>query len=507
MQRLITLHKGRDIVLTETYVAKDDEGERAFREVLQEKTVGARACIDTPFGQKRIAYFDFIASGRLFQDIEDEMNEKVLPYMANTHTESTSTGRLMTRYFHQASRRIAAYVNASEKDAVIFTGSGCTGAINKIIRVLGIRLPDQLDDRFSLRSKIPEEARPVIFTSLMEHHSNDLAWRETIGDTVYVGFDDDGKISLDDLERKLCEYAHRPFRIGAFSAGSNITGVTTDTYELAKVLHRNGALAFFDFAAAGPYMDIDMNPVREDDPESHLAYKDGIFISTHKFAGGPRTPGILIAKKALFTNRVPSQPGGGTVLFTSPWEHDYLPDIEARESGGTPPILQAIQAGLVFDLKQRIGVARISEIKRAYMNRAYSAWKENPNITILGQSPAQGLGVLSIVVEGAHHSLITVLLNDLYGIQARAGCMCAGPYGHELLGIDRTVSGQILAQIRQGNIGVKPGWVRISFSVANSEEDLETLLEGVNFVVENWRSFEGRYRLDSATGEFQFVGE
>ncbi len=500
-ERLVELRSGDEMVLAKPVKTSGDEEEKEFRKVLQGRTIGSSATFETPFGRKRIAYFDYIASGRLFKDVEDELNEKVLPYMANTHTESTYTGRLMTKYFHQAQRRICSYVNGCHRDAVIFTGSGCTGAINQLVRVLGIRLPEQLDDKFSLKSKMPEDARPVIFTSLMEHHSNDLAWRETIGDVVYVGFDRDGRISVADLDSKLCEYARRPYKIGAFSAGSNVTGITSDTYELAKTLHRHGALAFFDFAAAGPYLEIDMNPSRPGDPDSGLAYKDGVFISTHKFTGGPRTPGLLIAKKALFTNKVPSQPGGGTVLYTSQWDHCYLADIEARESGGTPPIIQAIQAGLVFDLKHRIGIERMRDIEHGYMERALNHLRGNPDITVLGKQGVEGLAIISIVVKGAHHSLVTALLNDKFGIQARAGCMCAGPYGHELLGIDRTVSDQIRRQLKDGHIGIKPGWVRISFSPVTSEEDFRTLLEGVDFVAANWRSFQDRYRIMDETGE------
>jgi selenocysteine lyase/cysteine desulfurase len=505
-ERLVCLRTQGEAVLARPFVAADDAEEKAFRRILQERTIGRDAEMDTPFGRKRIIYFDFTASGRLFRDIEDELNEKALPFMANTHTESTYTGRLMTHLCHQAQERIAAYTNAGPEDVVIFAESGCTGAVNKMIRVLGIRLPDQLEERYSLRSRIPDEARPVIFTSLMEHHSNDIAWRETIGDVVYVGFDTDGRISLKDLDSKLCAYAGRPFRIGAFSAGSNVTGMTSDTYEIAKVLHRHGALAFFDFAAAGPYLPIDMNPRRDDDPETRLAYKDAVFISTHKFVGGPRTPGILIAKKPLFTNKVPTTPGGGTVLYTSPWGHRYLPDIQARESGGTPPILQIIQAGLVFDLKERIGSPRMLEIEHDYLRRAREAWSRNPEITILGRGNLEGLGIVSIIVRGAHHNLVTSMLNDLYGIQARAGCMCAGPYGHELLGIDRTVSTQIQEQLRQGKIGVKPGWIRFSFSPITSEEDFQALLEAVDFVSRNWRKFESKYRLCMETGEFAYVG-
>ncbi len=283
--------------------------------------------------------------------------------MANTHTESNFTGRRMTELYEGALRKIGAYVGATADDVVIPVGSGSTGAINRLIHVLGLRLPDQLDERFGLAARIPPEGRPVVFRSLMEHHSNDIAWRETIGDSVYVEFDADGRISLEDLDRKLAAHAHRPWKIGTFSAASNVTGILNDVHGLARVLHRHGALAFFDYAAAGPYVDVDMHPAG--DPGAAL---DAVFFSVHKFLGGPRTPGILVAHRRLFTNRVPAEPGGGTVLYTSPWDHRYLGAIESRETGGTPPIVQTIQAGLAFDLKAAVGAAR-TESDRAGLPR------------------------------------------------------------------------------------------------------------------------------------------
>jgi len=504
--RIVTLQDAEEVHLSAPYKASSKEDEIGFRRRLQERTIGNDAYMDSPFGRKKIAYFDYGAAGRSFSDVEDELNDKVLPYFANTHSAASFSGDRMTRLCRQARERISAYINAGSEDAVIFTGSGCTGAVNKMVQILGIRLPERMEESFGSRNRIPDEARPVIFTSLMEHHSNDVPWRETIGDTVYVGFDSKGSISLPDLEKKLEEYAHRPFKIGSFSAGSNITGVISDTYEIAKLLHRHGALAFFDFAAVGPYVKIDMNPVQEEDPEAHLAYKDAVFLSPHKFTGGPRCPGILVAKKALFTGRTPTEPGGGTVLYVTPWNHLYAPDVEARESGGTPPIIQIIQAGLVFDLKERIGVPRIMEIKHAFVRRAFDRWNKNPEITVLGPCDLEGLGILSITVQEAHYNLINAMLNDLFGVQARAGCMCAGPYGHELLGIDRMESRRIEEQVGKGQLAAKFGWVRFCFSPVTSEKDFSTLLEAVDFVTTKWREFAPKYRMNEATGEFSFTG-
>ncbi|HEY3351368.1 MAG TPA: aminotransferase class V-fold PLP-dependent enzyme [Thermoanaerobaculia bacterium] len=478
-------------------VTDSPAAEAAFLERLRRRVIGADAVIPGPSGEFPLRYFDFIASGRFHRDVEDELNERVLPFMANTHTEGNFTGARMTELYHGALQKIGAYVGATANDAVIPVGSGSTGAINRLIHVLGLRLPDQLDERFGLSARIPPEGRPVVFRSLMEHHSNDIAWRETIGDSVYVEFDAAGRISLEDLDRKLSAHANRPWKIGTFSAASNVTGILNDVHSLARVLHRHGALAFFDYAAAGPYVDVDIHPAG--DPEGAL---DAVFFSVHKFLGGPRTPGLLVAHRRLFTNRVPAEPGGGTVLYTSPWDHRYLGAIESRETGGTPPIVQTIQAGLAFDLKAAVGEARTERVERDYLRRAITAWRGRDDLYILGNLETRRLGVLSVIFRQVHHHLAARLLNDLFGIQVRAGCMCAGPYGHLLLHIDEEHSKTIRHRLDEGHLGEKPGWVRISLSPTVSEDEFQALLEGVDHVARRGRELSEDYTQSDETGEW-----
>lgn len=494
MARLVdaTSAKPRKAVAT-----RNANEERDFLYRVRAGVVGNGAPIDTPFGVRPLRYFDFIASGRFHRDVEDELSERVLPYMANTHTSSSETGRRMTEFYERAFKRIAGYINASVDDVLIPVGNGSTGAINRMITVLGLRIPDQLEEIKHCKTCLSKEKRPVIFRSMMEHHSNDIAWRETIGDVAYVGFDDQGRISVDDLEARLREYEDRPWKIGTFSAASNVTGILNPCHELAKVLHRHGAWAFFDFAAAGPYVDIDMHPA--DDPD---AYFDAIFFSVHKFLGGPRTPGLLVGNRKLFTNRVPGEPGGGTVLYTSPWDHRYLSQIELRETGGTPPIVQSIQAGLAFDLKAAMGAERIERIEQDYLTRALKEWTRHPGLYVLGLTEAKRLGVVSLIFRDLHHNLAASLLNDLYGIQVRGGCMCAGPYGHLLLHIEQEHSAAIRHRLAEGHIGEKPGWVRISLGPSVSEEEFQVLMEAVDYVARVGKKYEDRYTLDDETGEW-----
>jgi selenocysteine lyase/cysteine desulfurase len=484
-------------------VTPDEAAERAFLDSLARGVIGHDAVIPTPEGPRPLRYFDTTASGRFHRAVEHVLNERVLPVMANTHTETSWTGRTMTRWYERSFRRIAGYVGADENDVVLPVGSGSTGAVNRLIHILGLRIPSALEDRYGLSRHVPARERPVIFRSHMEHHSNDITWRETIGESAYVEFDAHGRVSPADLDAQLERHRDRPNKIGTFSAASNVTGIRNDVHELARVLHRHGALAFFDFAAAGPHVEIRMHPAGPDgrpDPEAAL---DAVFLSVHKFLGGPRTPGLLIASGRLFSNRVPSEPGGGTVLYTSPSEHVYLKDVSHRETGGTPPIVGSIQAGLCFDLKHSIGVERIARVERGYLRRALAEWARHPDLEVLGDLEADRLGVVSLIVRRLHHNFVVALLNDFFGIQARGGCMCAGPYGHELLHIDPAVSLRLKDLVEQGHCGMKPGWVRVAFSPVTREDEFQALLEGVNFVARRGREFLDRYEMVDETGEWR----
>lgn len=489
--------------LVRAFVASDAAEERAFVEALQQGVIGCDARLPTPDGDKPLLYFDYVASGRFHRSVEDALNTRVLPFMANTHTETSTTGRMMTHWYERAFRRIGGYVNASADDVVLAIGSGSTGAVNRLIQAMGLRIPSTLEDRFEMSRLIPDEERPVVFRSHMEHHSNDITWRETIAETVYVPFDASGRVSAAALDELLDQYKGTRPKIGTFSAASNVTGIRNDCHGLARVLHKHGALAFFDFAAAGPYVDMDMHPVGADGKPDEGAHFDAVFLSVHKFLGGPRSPGLLIASKHLFSNRVPVEPGGGTVLYTSPDEHVYLRDTSHRETGGTPPIVGVIQAGLAFDLKAAIGHHRTFEIEQGYLRRALAEWTKEPGIEILGDLEVERLGIVSMIFHGLHHNYVVALLNDYFGVQVRGGCMCAGPYGHELLGIDEDVSVRIRKLLEEGNCGVKPGWVRVGFSPVTREDEFQALMEGVRFVAREGKKHMDDYVMADASGEWR----
>jgi selenocysteine lyase/cysteine desulfurase len=350
-----------------------------------------------------------------------------------------------------------------------------------------MRIPNDLDRRYNLSDIIPIEERPVVFIGPYEHHSNELPWRESIAEVIVIGEDSNGMIDQAQLAQELVRFEKRPLKIGSFSAASNVTGIVSDTKGISNLLHQHETLSFWDVAAAAPYVDIDMGS-----PDKCTWYKDAIFISPHKLIGGPGTPGVLVVRKDLLTNSVPAVPGGGTVAYVNPTEHRYLEDPEHREEGGTPAIVESIRAGLVFQLKQAIGAKEIERREESFIRRAIASWDKNPNIEILGNHEAKRLSIVSFVVRHdtryLHHNFVVALLNDLFGIQSRGGCSCAGPYGHRLLGIDIERSQRFEREIARGCEGIKPGWARINFNYFISEAVFEYILEAVHLVAtQGWR--------------------
>jgi len=453
--------------------------------------VGRRACIETPMGRRLICYADLTATGRYLHFVEAWIR-RVRPYYANSHTRISSTGRIISELREEARRVVHCAVGAGPEDLVLFTGAGATAAISKLIGIIGLRIPEPLEREHSLQRHVPRDARPVVFIGPYEHHSNELPWVESIADVVEIGLDERGTIDLDDLERRLQQHDSRPFKIGSFSAASNVTGVLSDVGAIAKRLHEHDAWALFDYAAAGPYVPIRMHP---DEPGAHI---DALFLSMHKFVGGPEASGVLVANRRLFRTRIPERPGGGTVEYVVAAEHDaidYVQRLDEREEGGTPAIIGDLRAGTAFLVKELVGVSAIFEHEVELARATLARLSRAPRIRVLGPIDVARLSIVSFNIDGLHHDLVAVLLDHLFGIQNRAGCSCAGPYGHRLLGLDRSASERLRALVRRGVGGIKPGWVRLTIPYYASPEDVEFILAAVEFIAEHGEVFVPLYQL------------
>ncbi|WP_228851692.1 aminotransferase class V-fold PLP-dependent enzyme [Aegicerativicinus sediminis] len=478
---------------TNTQVKKSQLEE--YFESFRSKIIGVNDSIDTPFGTKPLVYADWTASGRNFSLIEEKFFHDVYPLVANTHTETSYTGAVMTNGYNKARKIIKQHVNANDEDVLITVGTGMTGAVNKLQRILGLRLPEH----FKSQLTIPEEERPIIFVSHMEHHSNQTTWCETIAKVIVVPPDENGLISYDNFKDLLKQYQDHPFKIVSITACSNVTGIKTNYHKIASIAHIYNAFCFVDFACSAPYVEINMHP------ENEMEQLDGIFFSPHKFLGGPGSSGVLIFNKKFYKNRIPDNPGGGTVLYTNPWgEHDYIEDIETREDGGTPGFLQTIRTAMAIKLKEAMGVRNILNREKEINEIIFENLKSIPNLKLLAGEHENRLGIFSFYIEDVHYNLIVKLLNDRFGIQTRGGCSCAGTYGHYLLNVDRNTSKEIEQKILSGCLKDRPGWIRMSIHPTMRNSEVTYICNSIREVAENAAIWGKNYEYDSSKNDFEF---
>ncbi len=460
--------------------------------------IGIEQIFKSPYGEQKLLYADWVASGRLYSPIEKAMVERFGPFVGNTHSEASETGTIMTNAYHEAQRIIKTHVNASPEDILINAGSGMTGVVNKLIRMLGLRVSEHVK-RFI---KLQDEDRPVVFISHIEHHSNQTSWLETIADVIVLDPETDGTVGTTSLTVMLDKYRNRPIKIGSFSACSNVTGIHTPVHELAKVLHQADGFCFVDYACSAPYVNINMHP---NDPMEKL---DAIFFSPHKFLGGPGTPGILVFNSSLYKNHIPDDPGGGTVDWTNPWgHHKFIDNIEAREDGGTPPFLQTIKAALAVKLKEKMTVPKLLEQEEHLVSLLFNELEKIPHLHLLADNLRNRLGAISLYIDNVHYNLAVRLLNDRFGVQTRGGCSCAGTYGHYLLHVDPNRSRSITNKIDSGDLSEKPGWVRISLHPTMTEDEVLKIAEGLRQIVERVDTWSTDYRYDIHKNEFFFKGD
>lgn len=465
-----------------------------YFEPFRKNIVGVDQRFQTPYGEKKIIYADWTASGRLYGPIENALTHEFGPFLGNTHTETSVTGSTMTIAFHKALDIIKDHVNASENDYIIACESGMTGVVNKFQRILGYKI----HEKFKNQITIAEEDRPVVFITHMEHHSNHTSWLETIVTLEIIQENEFGLPDLNDLKRLLKKYENRKTKIASITACSNVTGVITPYHEMAKIMHQNNGCCFVDFACSAPYVAVNMHP---EDEEERL---DAVFFSPHKFLGGPGTPGIMIFHKDYYNNEVPDITGGGTVSWTNPWGgRKYFDEVEVREAGGTPPFMQTIKAALSVKLKERMGVAHILEREHEILDIIFDKIEEVPNLHILADNMKNRMGVISFYIDDLHFNLGVKILNDRFGIQMRGGCSCAGTYGHILLGIPEQISNKITEEIDHGNFTSKPGWIRCSIHPTMTNEEVRFIADAMVELAANHKDWCKDYVYDSMSNEFK----
>lgn len=466
--------------------------EASFEEIAT-KIIGHDYSFEGPSGKKKLLYADWIASGRLYAPIEDLLSNHFGPLLGNTHSESSLTGEAMTIAYKMAHQIIKKHVHANDQDVIITQGSGMTGAIAKLQRILGLHLPERAKPFYNQ----PAAERPVVFLTHMEHHSNQTSWLECEVDVVVIPPGDDLLVDPKHLEIELLKYQDRKYKIGSFTSCSNVTGIFTPYHQLASLMHQHGGLCFVDFAASAPYANMNMHPKNQDEA------LDAIFFSPHKFLGGPGSSGVLIFNKKLYTNRIPDMPGGGTVSWTNPWGgHHYFEDIETREDGGTPAFMQTIRAALAIRLKEQIGVERIEHREAELLKIAFTRLSTVPGLNILAPDHKQRLGVISFYIDNLHYNFIVRVLSDHFGIQVRGGCSCAGTYGHYLLHVDQEYSRKITSKIDSGDLSEKPGWVRLSLHPVMTDEEVMYITDAIEEIAVYPKRWLNQYEYSSHTNEY-----
>ncbi|WP_323589056.1 aminotransferase class V-fold PLP-dependent enzyme [Aliarcobacter butzleri] len=407
-------------------------------------------------GKNKKEYFDYTASGLGFRQIENRIHD-VLETYANTHSKEASNADKTTNYYERARINLAHNLELTDDFAILPSGCGSTAAIKHFQELLGLYIPPATKKRFNF--EIDEKTAPLVIVGPYEHHSNEVSFREALCETQRVNLDKDGLVDLNHLKEILEKNKNREI-IASFCIASNVTGIITPYEEISKILRAYNAIICFDAAASSPYMNI----------PCHLF--DAMFMSSHKLLGGPGSCGLLVIRKDLIdTSIAPTFAGGGTVEYVNKNLQLYQKEIEAREDAGTPGILQLIRASLAYQLRNEISFDFIKKQKDELKEFLINELRKIPNCIIYGNQEAQNIGIISFNIRGLSPYDLCNKISSQDGFQTRAGCSCAGPYGHDLLGIEK---------LDRTN---RPGWVRVSIHFSQTKDDIKNLVESIKKVI------------------------
>ena len=412
-----------------------------------------------------VHYFDYTASGLAYEPVEREIGE-ILKTYANTHSDSSSSAIITQRRYEGARESLKKLLGLDERFYLIACGQGATAAIKKFQEILGIYLPPATRSAIG-EANLRAAQLPLVLVSPYEHHSNELSFREGLCDYMRVPLSEGGEIDLLALERILKLNVGRRI-IGSFSAASNVTGIISDYKKISELIRAVGGIVAFDCAALSSHANLDCD------------HFDAIFLSPHKLLGGPASCGLLAIKKELLSSDVPTFVAGGTVAYANREGHVFLKNPEQLEEGGTPPIIGLIRANLAYALRNEVGFERIKSAEDELAQLFESELAGIDEIINYAPKGAPRLPIISFNVRGVSAYDFAASLSNDFGIQTRAGVMCAGPYAHDLLGI------------KEGRMPeAKPGFVRVSLHYTHTERDVRYLVGAIKSCIKKHRELWG----------------
>lgn len=420
-----------------------------FRPFFNENTDTLEFIRYNTIGKNKKEYFDYTASGLAFRPIEQRIRD-VLETYANTHSKEASNADATSSFYELARQNLAKNLELNEEFVVLPNGCGATAAIKKFQELMGLYIPPATLKRFNIT--VAKKKLPLVIVGPYEHHSNEVSYREALCEVQRIRLNDEGLIDLKQLKEILQENRHREI-IGCFCIASNVTGIITPYEEISRLLRLYGAKVLFDAAASSPYMNVPCE------------LYDALVMSPHKLLGGPGSCGLLIMRKDLIdTDIAPTFAGGGTVEYVNKDKQVFQKNIELREDAGTPGILQLIKASLAYQLRNEIGFEFIKKQKEELQELFIKELKKIPSCEIYGNQDEKNIGIISFNIKGINPYELCAKLSDEDGFQTRAGCSCAGPYGHDLFGV------------KQIDMSTKPGWLRVSIHYSQTKEEILSLV-------------------------------
>lgn len=448
---------------------------------IRKHIVGINQKVPLVNGKKaRYINLDNAASTPPLQPVMDIVNE-FMPWYSSIHRGTGFKSQLSTKAYDDAHQLITEFVSADPDKNVVILGKNATEAINK----LSYRLNLQEND--------------VVLTSLMEHHSNDLPWRQKTR-TIHIEIDEQGRLDQQDLEKKLLKY-YPHVKLVTLTGASNVTGWINDIHKIAEIVHEYQAQLLVDGAQLIPHRKVNMLP--NDDP-AHIDY---LAFSAHKMYA-PFGTGVLIGPKETFLKTAPEYVGGGTIDIVTT-KHVIWAGLPDREESGSPNVIGAIALSGAIQVLKHLDMKNIAHHEQELTTYTISELKKIKEITLYGSTDSKKknrVGVITFNLKNISHSLLTAFLSYEYGIGVRNGCFCAQPYLHRLLKLTPQEIQQLDYYAINQQLEKMPGMVRISFGMYNNKKDIDQLLKALICINENIEELKKHYVFSQKEGSYHPKG-